>query len=46
MRIERVLGLAQKWIIVSYWLVKLVDAVLKLLGGATNYGLRRIPAQV
>lgn len=44
MKTERVLGLAQKWIIVSYWLVKLIDAVLKLVSGATNYGMRRLPA--
>jgi hypothetical protein len=43
MKIERVLGLAQKWITVLYLLVKLCDAVVKLVGGATNYGMQRLP---
>lgn len=38
MKLERVLGLAQKWFMTLYWLAKLVDAVMKLMGGATNYG--------
>lgn len=42
MKTERRLGLALMWIKVSYWLVKLVDAAMKLMGGATNYELRRI----
>jgi hypothetical protein len=44
MKTERVLGLAHKWIMVLYGLVKLCDAVLKLMGGATNYGMQRLPA--
>jgi hypothetical protein len=44
MKIERVLGLAQKFLMVAYWLVKLVDAVQKLMGGAANYHARHVPA--
>jgi hypothetical protein len=44
MKTERLLGLAQKWITVLYMLVRLFDAVLMLVGGANNYGLRRLPA--
>lgn len=46
MKTERMLGLAQKWIMVIYWLVKLVDAVIKLTSGATNYVSQRAPAQI
>jgi hypothetical protein len=44
MKIERVLGLAQKWFAVLYWLVKLVEAVMKLMGGATSYNVRHVQA--
>lgn len=44
MKVERVLGLAQKWFAVLYWLVKLVEAVMKLMGGATNYNVRHVQA--
>lgn len=43
MKTERLLGLAQKWITVSYSLLKLVELVMKLTSGATNYGMRRLP---
>lgn len=44
MRTERVLGLALLVLKVAYQLVKLVDAVQSLTGGATNYRVRRVQA--
>jgi hypothetical protein len=44
MKLERVLGLAPKFFAALYWLVKLIDAVMTITGGATNYHARRVQA--